>query len=179
MFHSFLELMWKWPVLSCLCIWRFLLVMFGSNTWFKHIWKANFCLGLVFGLQMFWRVVRFNAYLWDIFFSASMEDLCHCRKSCVNCRLLCTRLFTPSQNMFHSSLELTWKWPVLSCLCIWRFLLVMFGSNTGAEHIWKVNFVESLFPMYSYLVICKVQYFLVRFFFQLQWKTCVIAASLV
>ena len=81
--------------------------------------------------------------------------------------------------MFHSCLELMWKWPVLSCLCIWRFLLVMFGSNTGAEHIWKVNFVESLFPMYSYLVICKVQYFLVRFFFQLRWKTCVIAVCLV
>ena len=81
--------------------------------------------------------------------------------------------------MFHSSLEWTWKWPVLSCLCIWRFLLVMFGSNTGAEDIWKVNFVESLFPIYSYLVICKVQYFLVRYFFQLRWKSCVIVASLV
>ena len=30
------------------------------------------------------------------FFCASMEDLCHCRISCANCRLLCTRWFTPS-----------------------------------------------------------------------------------
>ena len=76
----------------------------------------------------------------EMFFSASMEDLCHCRKSCVNCRLLCTRLFTTSWNMFHSSLEWTWKWPVLSCVCIWRFLLVIFGNDTWVKHIWKANF---------------------------------------
>ena len=76
----------------------------------------------------------------EIFYSSSMEDLCPSRKSCVNFRLLCSRLFTPSSNMFHFSLELTWKWPVLSCLCIWRFRLLMFGNNTWVKHIWKANF---------------------------------------
>ena len=146
MFHSSLELTWNWPVLSCLCIWRFLLVMFGNNTWVEHNWKATFLFNFFPGSQLLWRVVRSNASLWDIFFSASMEDVCRCHKSCVNCRLLCTRWFTPSWIMFHSSLELTWKWPVLSCLCIWRFLLLMFVNNTWVEHNWKAIFLFNFFP---------------------------------
>ena len=101
--------------------------------------KGEFLLGIFFRFTAIWRVARSNASLWG-FFSASIEDLCRCHMSCVNCRLLCTRWFTPSKTMFHSFLELTWKWPVFSCLCIWRFMLVMFGNNSWAEHIWKVNF---------------------------------------
>ena len=187
--------LWSWrenALFSPVCIWRFLLVLFGNNIWVEHNWRANFLFDFIPGSQLFWRLVKSNISLWDIFFcfdgrlvslppvlcklsvalhsiihnivkhvpllfgvdvemtcsllslhltfyacdvwgkhmgqiylkgefllahwsrltvvlaclrpmlpceiffSASIEDLCHCRKSCVNCRLLCTRLFTPS-----------------------------------------------------------------------------------
>ena len=53
---------------TCLCSWRFLLLMLGNNTWVEHNLKANFCLDFFSGSQMFWRVLRSNASLWDIFF---------------------------------------------------------------------------------------------------------------
>ena len=116
-FHSSLELTWKSTILSCLCICRFKLVMLENNTWFEHNWKVNFCLQSVPGLRLF-TCCKDPFLPSDVLFSAPMEGLCHCGKSCVNCRLLCTRWIKPSWNMFHSSLELTRKSTVLSCLCI-------------------------------------------------------------
>ena len=81
--------------------------------------------------------------------------------------------------MFHLFLELTWKWPVLSCLCKWRFKLVLFDINTWIEHLWKVFFCwESV----SGLQLFGVSYGLMlpcEMFFLPEWKTFVIAASLV
>ena len=179
MFHSSLELTWKWPVLSCLSILCFMLVMFGNNRLVKHIWQSKFCLDIVPGLQLFWRVVRSNASLWDIFF-------------CFDGRLVSLPLFLCKLSVALHSIIHTIVKHVPLLFGSWRgsdlFSLV---SASGVSSLWCLilthgsNIYERWFFCWesvSGLLLFGVLYGPVlscEIFFLLRWKTCVIAVYLV
>ena len=143
MFHSSLELTWKWLVLSCLCIWRFLLVMCGNNTWVEHNWKANFCLDIVPGLLLFWRVVRSNASLWDIFF-------CFDGRLVSLPQVLCILSVALDSNIHHRKVCSTFLWS-------WRgsdlFSLV---SAPGVSSLWCLILTHgsSIYERWIFVEIC-------------------------
>ena len=126
--------------------------------------KGEFLLGFSFRFTGIWRVARSNASLWD-FFSASMEDLCHCHMFCaiVGCSAL-----DDLHHRRHCSTPF-WSWRGIDLFSpvsasgvssLWCLILTN-GSNIYEKWI----FVGNLFPVYSYLACCTVQCFLVRFFF--------------
>ena len=134
---------------SCLFIWRFMLVMFGNNTWVKRIWKEKFRMDIVFGLQMFWRVVRYNASLWNNFFQLRWKTcvIAVCLVYFVGCSAL--------DDLHYPKVCSTplWKWrgnelfsPVSASgvLCLWCL-----GITHGSNIIERRIFAWTLFLVYN------------------------------
>ena len=124
---------------------------------------AKFCSDIFPGLLLFWRVVRFNASLWDIFF-------CFDGRLVSLPQVLCKLSVALHSNIHHRKVCSTPLW-------IWRgIVLFSLVSAPGVSSLWCLIlthgsniyeswiFVGNLFRVYSYLACCKVQCFLVRFF---------------
>ena len=124
---------------------------------------AKFCSDIFPGLLLFWRVVRFNASLWDVFF-------CFDGRLVSLPQVLCSLSIALHSNIHHRKVCSTplWSWrgidlfslvsaPGVSSL--WCLILTH-GSNIYESWI----FLGNLFRVYSSLACCTAQCFLVRFF---------------
>ena len=156
-----------------------MLLMFGNNIWVEHNWKANFLFDFSPGSQLFWRVVRSNASLWDIFF-------------CFDGRLvslpyvLC-KLSVALHSIFHTIVKHvpllfgSWRGSDLFSVVsasgvssLWCLILTH-GSNIYERWFfcWEsVSGLQLFGVLYGPVLPCEI-------FFLLRWKTCVIAAYLV
>ena len=148
MLHSSLVWTWKWPVLSCVCLWRFMLLLFGNNTWVEHNWKANFLFDFSPGSQLFWRVVRSNASLWDIFFcfDGRLVSLPQ-----VLCNVACSALDDSHHRKTCSTPLWSWRGRELfspvsesAVVCLWCL-----GITHGSNIIERLIFCSIFLPVHS------------------------------